>query len=286
LIVHGISNQYAGETELRSAWFPALADGLLRAGAEPSLQPDNCFCPFYGDLFRPAGHLGGGRRFEASDLAGLSEDETRVIAEIWRSAAERDPAVPGPEGFGDTLARAPRVAERALVALAKSRFLARYFPLQFFGDLRQVVRYFDDPLLREVVQGRVSRRIGPETRVVIGHSLGSVVAYEAVCARPEGVKLFVSLGSPLGIRNVVFDKLVPAPGADGIGQWPGGVERWINVAATGDIVAAQKALAPLFGEGVEDHLIDSGWDAHSSTRYLNTAAAGSAIAAALVGGQE
>jgi hypothetical protein len=280
LIVHGISNQYGGDMELRSAWFPALADGLLRAGAELELRPDDCFCPFYGDLFRPSGHLGGGR-FANADLAGLSEDERDLIASIWRAAAAADPDVPAPEAFSDPLARAPRFAERALVALAKSKFLARAFPLRFFGDLRQIVRYFDDPVLREVVQERVTRRIGPETRIVIGHSLGSVVAYEALGARPEGVTLFVSLGSPLGIRNAVFDKLVPGPGPDGIGLWPGRLERWLNVAATGDIVAAQKRLAPLFGDRVEDHLIDSGWDAHSSTRYLNTAAAGAAIAEAL-----
>jgi hypothetical protein len=46
-------------------------------------------------------------------------------------------------------------------------------------------------------------------------------------------------------------------------------------------VAAEKKLAPFFRADLEDVVIDSGWDAHSSTRYLNTAAAGAAVARAL-----
>jgi hypothetical protein len=87
----------------------------------------------------------------------------------------------------------------------------------------------------------------------------------------------VTLGSPLGIRNVVFDKLTPRPNPAGTGTWPGNVTHWTNVAARGDIVAAQKELAPLFGGRVTDVLIDSGWKAHDSTRYLNTPQAGVAI---------
>ena len=48
------------------------------------------------------------------------------------------------------------------------------------------------------------------TEVIVAHSLGSVVAYEALCAHPEWpVRNLVTLGSPLGIRNLIFDQLVP-----------------------------------------------------------------------------
>ena len=82
--------------------------------------------------------------------------------------------------------------------------------------------------------------------MVIGHSLGSVVAYEYLCHdRPASVELLVTLGSPLGIPNVVFDKLTPAP-VGGAGAWPGMVAAWVNVADPDDIVALRKDLAPLF----------------------------------------
>jgi hypothetical protein len=222
--------------------------------------------------------LGDGRAPDREDLENATEDEAQLLKAIWISAAEMDSGVPGPEEFDETLFRAPRIAECALIALAKSKYLADSIPLQFFGDLKQVVLYLNDRDLHAKILDRVLAHIEPETRIVIGHSLGSVVAYEAVCAKPEQVSTLVTLGSPLGIPNVVFDKLTPPPGGTGLGRWPGGVKYWTNIAARGDIVAAQKELAPLFGNAVQDVLIDSGWDAHSSTRYLNTAQAGQAIA--------
>ena len=55
--------------------------------------------------------------------------------------------------------------------------------------------------------------------MLVGHSLGSVVAYEALCANPEWpVRMLVTLGSPLGIPNLIFDRLEPAPLPDGHGR--------------------------------------------------------------------
>jgi len=58
----------------------------------------------------------------------------------------------------------------------------------------------------------VEKVITDQTRVLVGHSLGTVVAYEALCAHPEWpVRTFVSLGSPLGISILIFELLRPAP---------------------------------------------------------------------------
>ena len=62
---------------------------------------------------------------------------------------------------------------------------------------------------------------------------------------PQGVQLLLTLGSPLGIRNVVFDRVTPTPGPAG-GVWPGAVSRWVNVADPNDVVALRKDLQPLF----------------------------------------
>jgi pimeloyl-ACP methyl ester carboxylesterase len=280
LIVHGISNQFGGEAELHAVWYPALRDGLSRVEYSPLPEPHDCFCPFYGDLFRPPGHLSTQADAQWEDLETVNPDEAELLEQVWRAASATDQKVPAPEEYRDTLVWAPRLAERALNALTRSKYLADYIPLQFFGDLRQVVLYLNDAKIHEKILGRVKARIEPDTRVVVGHSLGSVIAYEALCANPERVLALVTVGSPLGMRNVVFDKLTPPPDPAGRGRWPGRVEYWTNVAATGDIVAAQKQLAPLFGDRVEDLIIDSGWDAHSSPRYLNTAEVGEAIARA------
>ena len=97
--------------------------------------------------------------------------------------------------------------------------------------------------------------VDEDTWVVVGHSLGSVVAYEALCAHPEWpVRALVTLGSPLGIRNLIFERLVPAPviGKTGklAGAWPGRAQAWTNVADAADVVALTKDLRPLFGPDV------------------------------------
>jgi hypothetical protein len=277
LVIHGISNQYGGEHELHGAWFPAICDGLARAGNHGLPKPEDCACPFYGDLFRPSGTLSSSTLPRLTDLG---PDEALLLEQIWMSAAASESSVPGPQEFEETLVWAPRVVERALASLAKSSYLANLVPLQFLGDLRQVVFYLNRSDIHTQILNRALKYMDQETRIVIGHSLGSVIAYEALAARPDVTADLLTLGSPLAIRNIVFDKLTPPPAA-GSGVWPGQVRNWTNIAATGDIVAAEKKLEPVFGPRVQDFVIDSGWDAHSSTRYLNAIQAGKAIARAL-----
>lgn len=277
IIIHGISNQYGGSKKLHSAWYPALCDGLLLAGAKELPAADDCQCVFYGDIFRPIGSLGSNSPSTLNVVSAEDSDAVELLSAIWSAAGQHEASVPRPDEFDDTLVRVPRLAERALAALAKSKYLANYLPLRFFGDLKQVTIYFKDMEIRQKILDRVLDEITSETRLVIGHSLGSVVAYEAVAKKPEAISEFITLGSPLALRNVIFDKLNPAPSDTGQGVWPGVVKNWTNVAATGDIVAAEKTLAPRFGERVDDLLIDSGWDAHASERYLNSVQVGRAV---------
>ena len=116
-----------------------------------------------------------------------------------------DPGVVPPGA--DTLVRVPGSAQAALRALSRSRFFAKVALRAMVSDLKQVRRYLTDPGLRDQVRDRVLRLIDADTRVVVGHSLGSVVAYEALCeyrARAGGNgPALVTLGSPLGIPNPV-----------------------------------------------------------------------------------
>jgi len=115
--------------------------------------------------------------------------------------------------------------------------------------------FFKDEKMRTATQEMVAGAIAEDTRVIVGHSLGSVVAYEVLFAHShQQVRALVTLGSPLGLRNVVFDRLRPAPAAvpgsnQVMGAWPP-VRMWANVADTGDIVAAVEDLRPLFGADI------------------------------------
>jgi hypothetical protein len=91
----------------------------------------------------------------------------------------------------------------------------------------------------------------------------------------------VTLGSPLGIPNVVFDSLAPRrQGATSL--WPH-VAHWVNIADKGDLVALVKTLAPLFGS-VQDVLVHNGWKSHDVLRYLVAAETGRAVGRALARG--
>ncbi|MFF7280100.1 hypothetical protein [Streptomyces griseorubiginosus] len=273
--IHGIGQQFVGELGLHSSWFPALADGLTRAGSPDLVGPDDVRCLFYGDLFRPPG-----RTLAVQDPPLTAVDvgegfETELLLAWWAEAARTDQAVPPPDAR--TLARVPRVAQRALNALSRSRFFAGIALRGLVLDLRQVRAYLCDTAIRDAVQERVAAAVTEDTRIVIGHSLGSVVAYEALCAHPRWpVRALLTLGSPLGIRNLVFDRLRPG-GTGKPGDWPGGISQWTNLADEGDTVALVKDLRPLFGERLTSKVIHNGARAHDATRYLNTPEAGRAV---------
>ncbi|MEH0532431.1 alpha/beta hydrolase [Streptomyces sp. 1222.2] len=153
--------------------------------------------------------------------------------------------------------------QAALRALSRSRFFSGLGLRALVFDVKQTRRYLLEPGLRQAARDRVSAAIGDDTRVVVAHSLGSVVAYETLCALDgHGVRALVTLGSPLGLR-MVFDRLQPAPAPTG--AWPGGdALAWTNLADQGDVVALVKDLRPLFGERVSGVVVHNGSHAHGS----------------------
>jgi hypothetical protein len=117
---------------------------------------------------------------------------------------------------------------------------------------------------------------------MVAHSLGSVVAYEELCAHPEWpVRTLVTIGSPLGIRNLIFDRLDPAP-KHAVGAWPSGITRWTNISARGDFVALERRLASRFDARIVDVPVDNAFDAHDAVRYLTSNEAAEAIRDGLV----
>ncbi|MFJ3217440.1 hypothetical protein ACIPLC_16160 [Kitasatospora sp. NPDC086801] len=279
--VHGVGKQQLGEEQLLRDWLPALRDGLTRAGAPGLLGVDDVAMAYYGDLFLPPGRVlsGGDPYLTASDVEPAWE--TEALMSWWAAAAAAEPQVIGP-GASGVLGGVGEPVQRALLALSHSRFFAGVAERALIRDLRQVRRYLGEPAVRAAATERVRAVIGPDTESVVAHSLGSVVAYEALCALPgHGVRSFVTLGSPLGIPNLVFDRLLPEPTA-GRGAWPGGRGlSWTNIADARDVVALAKDLRPRFGERVACHLVPNGSHAHDATHYLGKAETGAALAAVL-----
>ena len=57
------------------------------------------------------------------------------------------------------------------------------------------------------IQGRFKAALQHDTRIVIGHSLGSVVAFEGLCLRPHAVETFITVGSPIATPRLILQPM-------------------------------------------------------------------------------
>lgn len=276
--VHGVGQQREVAGTLHHGWASALCGGVGLAGGQ--LAEQEVGFAFYGDVFRPPGRqlAVGEPLIRPHDLDPFERD---MLAAWWAEAARTDPAVIAPDAR--TLAgRAPAGVQAALRALAGSRFFAAIGERALLGDLRQVRLYFNDREVRRRAVDRVVEAVGVDCKVIVGHSLGSVVAYEALSANPEWqVRMLVTIGSPLGIPNLIIDRLQPPPlpasHSGPRGRWPGEGRAWTNIADEADVVALVKDLRPVFGAGVDSWVVNNGAHAHTVQPYLTAIETGRAI---------
>ncbi|MFG2502870.1 hypothetical protein ACGFSB_32270 [Streptomyces sp. NPDC048441] len=277
VLIHGIGQHLKGPQTITETWFPALNDGLTVSGAS-TLPRHDVSVAFYGDLFRRPGHRGVGEPpLDASDVElGL---EYELLLSWWQAAADAEAQVPGPEA--PARLRTPRIVQRALNALSHSAFFTGLAESVMIGSARQVRRYFTEPEVRRAAGERLSRAVTSETTTIVAHSLGSVVAYETLCAHPQWHDLtLITLGAPLAVRGLVFDRLHPPPQGE-TARWPVPLKRWINIADHGDVVALVKELAPSFGSRIQDLTVNNGAHAHDVRPYLTARETGLVLAETL-----
>lgn len=283
--IHGIAQQFTSGPQLTRMWTDALRGGLEAAGLRSTadtLADGDVRVAYFGGLFRPEKAMAGGAPpYTANDVR--PGDETELLAALYAEAVRLDPSLgPQPEHMAAGRAAVQVMLDR----MARSRTLAGVAQRVFIGDLKQVLRFLHDPVIKELVLTRVHAEVNAQTKVVIGHSLGSVVAYEYLCREaPPSVETLVTIGSPLGIPNMVFDRLTPTP-TDGAGSWPRGLSSWVNVSDLNDFVALRKKLSgvfpPLTGRApVRDLTVDNGSAPHAADRYLNSEQVGHAVGVAM-----
>lgn len=119
--------------------------------------------------------------------------------------------------------------------------LARIIRSSLFG-LDQVGRYLDDASRRAAVARRVlpAVLVAPRPVVVIGHSLGSIVALDLLADPRVRIDLLITLGSPLGHEAVHGDlEVADAFPYERVGGW-------LNVVHLLDPVPLGRGLHPRF----------------------------------------
>jgi hypothetical protein len=160
----------------------------------------------------------------------------------------------------------------------------RIFLRTLFPEVAAYMRAQDAPertAAREEVAARIACH---RPQIVIAHSLGSIVAYEALHAHPElQPALFLTLGSPLALPHAVFERLKPTPrptGPAAQGLRLPGQTRWVNIADPGDPVAVPPQLGRYFGGVALDHttVISPLYRFHHATNYLQAATTAATLA--------
>jgi hypothetical protein len=172
------------------------------------------------------------------------------------------------------------------------------------STIQETGRYFANAggigsRVRELLKVPLREMLARGERVLlIGHSMGSVIAYDAlwelwhVAGRRERIHTFLTTGSPLGMHFA--QKRLLGARERGARKYPGNIRHWLNIAAQGDLAALDATLsddyAPMrsFGQIEKIADIDSGifnffrnaegLNVHRSYGYLANPRVGEVIA--------
>jgi subtilisin family serine protease len=188
--------------------------------------------------------------------------------EVSQLAQEAIPAtLKATRGYGTKIVPLPERARRWL-----TRHITRLL-------LQDVYEFFFDAERRKAMRASLLDRLstGGGPFVVIGHSQGSMIAYDVLCGLDPTafeIPLFITIGSPLGLTEVQ-DQLKRLTGQRGGLAVPRCVKCWVNVSDPLDPVSLDHRLRnDIRSRGsvhVEDFIArnpDSPRDPHSATGYL------------------
>lgn len=244
LLVHGRGQAGKDPTKLKSDWITALEAGAKAGGREFQLQEEDVRFAYYGDtlddlvgreeliadvITRGTLPAGGAQAlaWQASVLdeirtaLGISDDEVA-------SLSESDALDKGVLNWPWVRAILRTIDQHVGYASGASIYL-------FTHD---VYHYLTNPGAIQLIESSIMHSVQPAVpTVVVGHSLGSIVAYNLLRNRSDDlvVPLFVTLGSPLAVKRI---KMALAPI-----KHPAGVGSWFNAMDPRDIVS----LYPLDG---------------------------------------
>jgi hypothetical protein len=216
IFVHGRSRQGRDSAALmQSEWIAAPREGARKLGRALPIDLE-IVLPYYGDKLD--WFITEEKAPLASDIQNRVEPgdrefvvfQAKIAEELRVKAHIADDQVNAEYGAN----RMPRGPLNRWWVQATLRALEKYGAGMTRNTIetftRDVFLYATRPDIRDEIHRIVSKHLTEAPTVIVGHSLGSVVAYNILCTAGEGlqVPLFVTLGSPLGIP-AVRTKLLP-----------------------------------------------------------------------------
>ncbi|WP_198318369.1 alpha/beta hydrolase [Arthrobacter sp. YN] len=147
----------------------------------------------------------------------------------------------------------------------------------------QARNYLNNPKIRAQVLKRILSKLPESGRlVIVGHSLGSVIAADIVRRLPVGLEVagMVTIGSPLASGVFDVDKL-----RDTLSEPPTNLAWWVNFWNGADPVAARRGVSSVFPWLIDYRIRTKkvGGAAHAAVDYLANDAVAAAIGYALFG---
>jgi hypothetical protein len=236
VMVHGIAQQGLNPDTLKAAWLDALALGAKSIGQALPSSLEVAF-PYYADildkfvkdfdipLVQDVHAKGGPIEDDFLVFQAQVAESVRLRAGVTDEQIDVEyGANPKPKGPLNW-----EWVQAILRALDKHGGGMGQTALQTFT--RDVFLYTTRAGVRDAIDAVVGAAISEQPTVVVGHSLGSVVAYNVLRSdrRQLQVPLYLTLGSPLGIR-AVRDQLRPL-------RFPQPLKSWYNAFDTRDVVA-------------------------------------------------
>lgn len=245
VLVHGRGQQGQDPAHLKSEWMHALHRGA-RALGQPLPAAIEVALPFYGDVLD-----GFTRQYDIPLTSDIQTRGAAVDEEFLAFQAELAESLRQSVGISDVQVDAeygpnpkPRGplnwewVQAILRAIDKHGGGMSQSALEVFT--RDVFLYTTRAGVRDEIDRIVATELTEEPTVVLGHSLGSVVAYSILRSdrRSLQVPLFITVGSPLGIR-AIRDQFRPL-------RFPASVQAWYNAFDNRDVVALQSLDAANF----------------------------------------
>jgi len=183
-------------------------------------------------------------------------------------------------------------------------FIIPLLPKTISQTVHETNRYFNNGenvacQIRELLKQELRSRLANNEKILlIGHSLGSVIAYDTLWELshhehlPGKIDMFLTIGSPLGL-SYIQHKLMGHERKSKT-RYPTNIRRWVNISSVGDVVALNKNFADSYKqmrtldiiESIEDHCEgiynffrnEEGLNCHRSYGYLVNPAVGKVIA--------
>jgi len=242
IFIHGRAQEDKDSTELKQRWIRALEVGLEKAGEKLRLEEIDIRFPYFGDALRdlasgvePGDEAAIIVRGAQESAKGLEFMES-VLNEICRETGITDEEI-AKFVDGEVLEKGPLNwlwVRGLLKAIDQLPYGSGAGIAMFTNDVYQ---YLHNSSLRlQIHKGVMSAFRGNASRIVVGHSLGSIVAYNLLVQegdrREWKVPLFVTVGSPLGVKHIRRQ----------LRDWeplrcPRCAGRWLNAMDERDVVA-------------------------------------------------